>query len=71
MITENYQVVSGAYGRDYKSAKLAKEDFLNGADFVLNSFRGTTYCSVRDFAKGTMVNIRYKGMTMVTTVKVS
>ena len=27
--------VSGAYGRDYKSAKAAREDWLAGKDFII------------------------------------
>ncbi len=63
MITENYKVVSPAYGRDYKNGQLAGEAFKNGGDFKMESMgMGGTYCSIRDFAKGTVVTIRYNGM---------
>lgn len=71
MITENYQVLTPAYGRDYTTAKAAKSDFEAGKDFFLNSVtHGFTYCSKSDFAKGVTVNIRYKQNTQVTSVKV-
>lgn len=60
MITTDYLTVSPAYGRDYKSAKEAQEAFLSGKDFVMDSpGQGGTYCSVRDFAPGTIVEVRF------------
>lgn len=72
MITTNYQVVSPAYGRDYRNAKDAKADFLGGKDFVSHVFppQGGGYCSVADFAKGVVVNIRYAKMTKICSVTV-
>lgn len=73
MITQNWLEIGPAYGRDYKSAKDAKADFLNGKDFEnLSRLQtgGGTYCSIRDFAPGTSVILRYKRNTMTTTVKV-
>jgi hypothetical protein len=72
MITENWITVSPAYGRDYKSGKDAKADFLKGKDFKLHSMtrHEGTYCSVRDFAPGVSVQIRYKQMRQVVAVKV-
>lgn len=70
-ITVNWQVVTPAYGRDYKNAKAAKEGFLSGVDFNLNSVQyGFCYCSVRDFASGTRVNVRYNALRSVCTVVV-
>jgi hypothetical protein len=70
-IATNWQVVTPSYGRDYKSAKDAKADFLAGKDFSLNSMQyGFAYCSIRDFESGVKVNIRYKNTTQVTTVTV-
>lgn len=69
MITQNYTTITPAYGRDYKSAKAAKEDFLiNRKDFILQPQE--QYCSISDFAPGVTVNIRYKRMTQVAVVKV-
>ena len=70
LITANYRVVVPAYGRDYKSAKDAKADFAAGKDFIYQNFDGTGATSVRDFAAGVTVNIRYKRMTQVTPFKV-
>lgn len=63
-----------AYGRDYKSAKAAKEDLLSGKDFLINDithpFCGK-YCSVRDLVKEgvDIAYIRYKGNRNLTSVK--
>lgn len=61
-----------AYGRDYTSAKAAIEDFKAGKDFVLNDWRGSTYCNLASFADkpdSTWVQLRYKRNTMVTAIK--
>lgn len=70
MITQDYQVLTPAYGRDYKTKALVTQDFLDGKDFVLNSPMGATYCSIRDFAPNTLVNLRYKRLTLVVGVRV-
>ena len=60
-----------AFGRDYRSAKDAKADFLAGKDWQLASvFAGGRYCSVRDFCPGTAVLLRYANATKVAAVKV-
>lgn len=51
--------VSGAYGRDYKSAKAMREDWNAGKDFILRSLEGSGYLSKRDCA-GQQVMGRYK-----------
>lgn len=67
-------VLTPAYGRDYKSAKAAKEDLLNGKDFAVSDiahpFCGRN-CSVRDLVKDgiDIVYIRYKGYRCLTSVK--
>ena len=43
-----YPTLTPAYGRDYTTAKAAREAFLGGADFVLHSHQGTTYVNVND-----------------------
>lgn len=66
MITQNYVVVSPAYGKDYKSARDASAAFLSGVDFKVESLgSGGTYCSVRDFACGITVNVRYNRLQRV------
>lgn len=70
-IATSYNVVSGAYGRDYKTAKDARAAFLVGWDFLYHEYTGNTvYCSVRDFTPGTVQTIRYKRMTQVCTVRI-
>ena len=49
-----------AYGRDYISKASAKEGLRSGQDFIIHAPQGTTYCSVRDFRKGDVLNVRYK-----------
>ena len=68
MITQNYTTLTPAYGRDYKSGKAAKEDFPNRKDFILQP--NGQYIGIGDFASGITVNIRYKQMRQVTTIKV-
>jgi hypothetical protein len=67
-----YLTVSPAYGRDYKSANAAKADWFAGKDFIMQSVsthRSGTYCSIRDFAEGTTINIRYNKMRRVVPVE--
>lgn len=65
-----YHVVSPAYGRDHHSAPEAEIAFLRGDDFKNEALTGGTYCSVRDFAKGTQVEVRYAKMRRLTIVTV-
>jgi hypothetical protein len=62
-----------AYGRDYKSAKAAKADFFGGKDWIIadisDPYDGKP-TSVRDYPAGTPITLRYKGLTMLTCVKV-
>ena len=57
-----------AYGRDYRSAKAAKQDWIAGKDFIIcdmsNPYDGKP-CSIRD---GLKVSIRFDGGRKVTTV---
>lgn len=43
---------------------------VDGKDFVYQGFDGSGYCSMRDFASGVKVNIRYDRLLKVTTVTV-
>ncbi len=52
-----------AYGRDYKNAKDAIADFERGLDFWYCPFNGPKqYHSIRDYAEGAIVKIRYNGL---------
>ena len=64
--------VSPAYGRDYKSADAAKDAFLGGKNFELNSLHGGggRYCSVEDFQPGGTVSVRYAKLTKQVIVTV-
>ena len=55
-----YHTLTPAYGRDYSSKASAKEGLRSGQDFIIHAPQGTTYCSVRDFRKGDVLNVRYK-----------
>lgn len=50
-------VLLPAYGRDYGNAAKAQEAFEQGKDWQL-AFSGQ-YCSIRDFASGVSVELRY------------
>lgn len=61
--------VSPAYGRDYTTLGQAQQDLLAGKDFwchVYSDGAGVSfregYCSLRDFAHGARVTIRYNRM---------
>jgi len=72
----NWTELVPAYGREYKSQKAVKDAFLEGRDFRL---RNTHVAATRQAtsladdvrAVGTMVILRYKRLTMTTTVKVT
>ncbi len=49
-------IVTGAYGRDYTTAKKALEDWYKGKDFRITF---GTYCSIRDFNNGESIKIRF------------
>lgn len=68
MITTDYRVVTPAYARDYKNQKDTKAAFLSGVDFKLQP--EGCYCSVRDFAPGVTVNVRYNKLRKVIPVVV-
>jgi hypothetical protein len=59
-----------AYGRDYKSKAEVEKAFRDGKDFQYNSFNGSGYCSINDFAPGSKVQLRYKNIRSVTVVTV-
>lgn len=58
-----------AYGRDYNSAGAVVDDFLHGKDFKVASvgIPGGRYCSLRDFAAGVEVTLRYSKLSKATS----
>jgi len=58
-----------AYGRDYKSQKAVKEDWIAGRDF--QDARTGQYLSIRDFADDpdVHVSVRYANHTKVVNVR--
>ena len=65
-------IVAPAYGRDYKSAKTAKQAFLSGADFIVKDITSRwcgRYCSYRDFP-GEVIEVRYDRLTKLVMVRV-
>lgn len=50
-------VLTPAYGRNYKTAAEAQKDFTDGKDwkFALTG----QYCSIRDFERGSSIELRY------------
>jgi hypothetical protein len=63
-----YGTLTPAYGRDYDSADKALADLNAGKDFVINNPEMSTYCSIRDMADGSTLQLRYKKLTMVCIV---
>ena len=66
----NSGTLTPAYGREYKSAKEVKADFVAGKDFVLNTFQGSTYCSIADCQTGSTLVFRFGGNRKVCSFKV-
>lgn len=72
-ITQQYLTLTPAYGRDFKSAREAQQSFMSGQDWqIATVFGGNAgrYCSVRDFADGVSVELRYAKQTKSTVIKV-
>ena len=68
----NSITLTPSYGRDYKSAKEAKESFLGGKDWIVASISNPycgRQCSILDL-KGFRVELRYKKLTKVAIVTV-
>jgi hypothetical protein len=59
-----------AYGRQPQTMKEAKTSFLNGQDWELVHLGSSTYCSIRDFAPGTWVTLRFRHLRSLTHCKV-
>ena len=57
-----------AYGRDYRSKKLAIADFNDGLDFQLASFGFLQYCSIRDAANLKNISLRYNKQRSVVCI---
>lgn len=72
-ITENYLELIPAYGRDYGNKRTALEAFHSGKDWrfasLLPPYAGQL-TSVRDFARGTKVFLRFNGNKSLVSVKV-
>lgn len=59
-----------AHGRDYKTGADAKKAFLDGSDFLVQAGLTAGLGSIKDFAKGAKVQVRYKGQREVIVVRV-
>lgn len=70
MITEDYIQLVPAYGRDYKNKAEVEKAFREGKDFEGGFQIGFKLCSVRDFAKGVKVELRYGKLTKAAIVTV-
>ena len=65
--------ITPAYGRDYKSAKAAREAFNNNVDFIISDMFSQwdgKPVSKSDLIKGDVVTIRYNKLTRVIQVTV-
>lgn len=59
-------IVIPAYGRDYKTAEIAKRDFDGGKDFIISDISckwDGKPCSIRDLPVGREVKIRFNSLT--------
>ena len=70
MITEDWIQLQPAYGVDYKTKKDVEKAFRDGKDFEGGYQIGFKLCSVRDFAKGVKVELRYRGLSLAHVVTV-
>jgi hypothetical protein len=60
-----------AYGRTYTKIADIEKDFREGKDFLYHGVRGGGYCSINDFEKGALVQLRFgKFQEKVTCVEV-
>lgn len=64
-----YAVLAPAYGRDYKNKAAVITDFKAGKDFEYCP--SGQYCSIRDCAVGTKIQLRYKKLAQVTVYTVT
>lgn len=69
IITDDLTLIP-AYGRQPQTIKEATTSFLNGQDWELVHLGSSTYCSIRDFAPNTWVNLRFRHLRSVTHCKV-
>jgi len=72
--TQTTQKLSGgtlspAYGRDYKNRLSVVTDLNAGKDFMMNTYNGSGYCSVRDLADGT-VQVRNQSLRNVWVINI-
>jgi hypothetical protein len=61
-------ILSGAFGRDYKSVKAIKADLDAGKDFVIRTLGQPGYANKEDLA-GQSVQVRYQQDRKVTIIK--
>lgn len=66
-----YYELTPAYGRDYKTAKEAKEAWESGKDFLGDYQLGFKYVNKADIPKPCTVNLRYKRLMNIAVVKVN
>jgi hypothetical protein len=63
-------IVSGAYGRDYKSVAAVKADWDANKDFAVRTFGAGGYINKADAdAANVTVNVRYSKDTKITVIK--
>ncbi len=65
----SYLTLTPAYGRDYRSQKAVRADWLENKDFVIATLGHPTYINKRDADReGTKVMIRYSNLTKITNI---
>lgn len=64
-----YKTISPAYGRNYENATIAIFAFNKGVDFSLGT-GGGPYISIRDYAAGDEVSIRFNRLQDKVVVRI-
>jgi len=65
----SYLTLTPAYGRDYKSLRAVKEDWLGNKDFIIATPGHPTYINRQDADReGAKVMIRYNKLTKITSI---
>lgn len=70
MITKDYMVLQPCYGRDYKTKSEVEAGFRSGEDWMGDYTIKFAVCSIRDFAKGVKVELRYGRLSKAVIVTV-
>jgi len=66
----NYLSAVPAYGRDYNSKREVMLDWAAGKDFLVQGISGSGYINKDGAPSGSVINIRYKKLTLVCPITI-